>query len=37
LTQCITVEEAARRLTGVMDRWTIEWGSFTGPLMWHEL
>jgi hypothetical protein len=21
----------------VMDRWTVEWGSFTGPLMFHEL
>jgi hypothetical protein len=36
-TQCITVEEAARRVTGVMNRWTVEWGAFTGPLMWHEL
>ena len=35
--QCITVEEAARRVTGVMDRWTVEWGAFTGPLIWHEL
>ena len=35
--QCITIDEAARRISGVMDRWTIEWGAFTGPLMFHEL
>jgi polysaccharide biosynthesis protein PslG len=35
--QCITIDDAARRISGVMDRWTIEWGSFTGPLMFHEL
>jgi polysaccharide biosynthesis protein PslG len=35
--QCITIDEAARRITGVMDRWTVEFGSFTGPLMFHEL
>jgi hypothetical protein len=35
--QCITIDEAARRVPLVMQRWNVEWGDFTGPLMWHEL
>jgi CARDB len=37
LSGCITVAAAATRVPAQLDKWINEWGTFTGPFLFHEL
>jgi CARDB len=34
---CITLSAAATRIPAQLDKWISEWGTFTGPFLFHEL
>ena len=37
LTGCITLADAATRVPAQLDKWIDDWGSFTGPFLFHQL